>query len=186
MNATIESIKNRRSIRVFQQEQLKEHELQAIIEAGLFAPSAMNDQPWHITVVQNQEILSSINTDAKTVLATHKNDYLRKFGTNEALNILYHAPTAIIISAVTGSSYASIDCAALTQNMLVAAESLNIGSCWVGLANFALGGSKSAEYKERLQIPSGYEPCYTVALGYKKTSGTMAPERKANCVNYVK
>ncbi len=185
MNDTIQAIKSRRSIRVFQSDQIKSHELEAIIEAGLFAPSAMNQQPWHVTVVQNPELLSSINHDAKSELARQEEDYLRKFGENGAFNILYNAPTAIIVSAASNSHYAPTDCAALTQNILLAAESLNIGSCWIGLANFALKGEKASDYKKQLELPEGFDPCFTIALGYKKTTTTAAPERKVNTVNYV-
>lgn len=186
MNETIKSIKTRRSIRVFKPEQLKDTELNAILEAGLYAPSAMNGQPWHLTVIQNPETLRSLNTDAKASMAKSENEYVRKFTENDAFNILYHAPTAIVISAVSDSPYAVTDCAALTQNMLVAAESLGIGSCWVGLTSFALKGEKAPAYMEQLGIPAGYEPCFTVAMGYKKTGGTAAPERKSDAVNFVK
>lgn len=186
MNPTIQSIKSRRSVRSFKPEQIKNEELQIIIEAGLFAPSAMNQQPWHVTVVQDPSILESINGDAKSALAQSENEYFRKFGTNDALNILYHAPTVIVVSAQADSHYAATDCAALTQNLLIAAESLNIGSCWLGLANFALKGDKKDSYKQRLMLPDGYEPCFTVALGYKKTGATAAPNRKPNAVTYVR
>ncbi len=186
MNETLKSIKNRRSIRVYKSEQIQDTELNAIIEAGLYAPSAMNGQPWHITVVQNPELLKSLNSDAKISMAKSDNAYFSKFGANDAFNIFYHAPTAVIISAATDSPYAATDCAALTQNMLLAAESLNIGSCWVGLANFALKGEKEQAYKESLMIPAGFNPCYTLTLGYKKTASTAAPERKSNSVNFVK
>ncbi len=186
MNPTIQSIKNRRSTRVFLPDQIDNQHIEAIVEAGLFAPSAMNAQPWHVTVVQNQTLLASINTDAKQALATHENEYFKKFASNENLNVLYHAPTAIVISAVSSSPIAQTDCAAMAQNMLLAAESLDVGSCWIGLANFALKGEKAAQYAEQLRIPEGYTPCFTIALGHKKTSTTTAPPRKENAVNYIR
>lgn len=185
MNETLKSIRNRRSIRVYKPEQIQDDELNAIVDAGLYAPSAMNQQPWHVTVIQNPEMLKSLNDDAKESIAKSEDPYFSKFA-SEAFNIFYNAPTAVVVSSVADSPYAVGDCAALTENMLVAAESLNIGSCWVGLASFALKGPKAAEYKERLGIPEGYAPCFTITLGYKKTSGTAAPERKAGTVNFVR
>lgn len=185
MNETLKSIRNRRSIRVYKPEQIKEEELNAILEAGLYAPSAMNQQPWHVTVIQSPGILNAINQDAKTAISKSEDPYFSKFA-SEAFNIFYHAPTAVVISSLADSPYAATDCAALTENMLIAAESLNIGSCWIGLANFALKGPKATEYKEKLGIPEGYAPCFTITLGYKKTSGTAAPQRKADAVNFVR
>ncbi len=186
MNETLKNIQNRRSIRVYKPEQIQDSELNAILEAGLYAPSATNAQPWHITVVQNSEILKSLNTDAKAAMALSENEYFKKFTANEAFDIFYHAPTALVISGAADSQFALADCAAMAQNMLVAAESMDIGSCWVGLTNFALKGEKAAAYKAQLEIPEGFDPLYTIILGYKKTTGTAAPERKSGTVNYVK
>lgn len=186
MNETLRTLKSRRSIRQFKPEQIQETELNAILDAALYAPSAMNGQPWHLTVIQNAELLDAINADAKAGAAQSDNEYFRNYGTNAAMHFLYKAPTAIVISASEASPYATSDCAALAQNLLVAAESLDIGSCWIGLTNFALKGEKAAHYREKLAIPTGYAPCYTVILGYKKSGTPNAPERKADSVNFVR
>ncbi|MCX7772888.1 MAG: nitroreductase family protein, partial [Clostridia bacterium] len=52
MNETIKTLMNRRSIRDYQAEQLKDEEIDTILEAGMYAPSAINEQPWYFTVVQ--------------------------------------------------------------------------------------------------------------------------------------
>ena len=63
-NETLKIIKKRRSIRSFKDEQIKEEELQAVLEAGLYAPNA-GDQAWHFTVIQNKELLDRLNLAAK-------------------------------------------------------------------------------------------------------------------------
>lgn len=186
MNETLKSILNRRSTRIFRPEQLAEAEVEAIVQAGLYAPSAMNRQPWHITVVQDPQLLSALNRDAKTAMAASGNEYLMKYSSNEAFHIFYHAPTVMVVSGEADSPYAPTDCAALTQNLLVAAESLGIGSCWVGMARFALEGEQGAHYRTALGIPAGHDPYYTVALGYKKNAAAAAPPRKAQTVNYIR
>ncbi|MDA3845843.1 MAG: nitroreductase family protein, partial [Vallitaleaceae bacterium] len=60
MNQVIETIKNRRSTRKFKPEQLEKEQLEAIIEAGLFAPSAHNEQSWYFTVIQNKELIEDM------------------------------------------------------------------------------------------------------------------------------
>ncbi|HBE80616.1 MAG TPA: hypothetical protein DDW65_22950 [Firmicutes bacterium] len=64
INETLKIIKRRRSIRRFKDEQIKDAELQAVLEAGLYAPNA-GDQAWHFTVVQNKELLNRLNLAAK-------------------------------------------------------------------------------------------------------------------------
>lgn len=79
MNQTIESIVKRRSIRSYKEEQLQEEDLQEILKAGLYAPSANNHQLWHFTVVQNKKMLRELNTETKGVLARSENPFLRKW-----------------------------------------------------------------------------------------------------------
>ena len=65
-NDTLKTIKSRRSTRNFKNEQIKDDELQAILEAGMYAPSA-NQQAWHFTVIQNKDMLARLNREAKGI-----------------------------------------------------------------------------------------------------------------------
>ena len=83
MRNTLDVIKERRSIRKFKPEQIKEEELQAIVESGLYAPSAINKQSWNFTVIQNQEILAELNEATKNVARNLDNEALKRIGENE-------------------------------------------------------------------------------------------------------
>ncbi len=187
MNETLQSIKNRRSIRAFKEEQIKNEELNLILEAGLSAPSAMNQQPWHFTVVQNKEIINQLNIDSKEALLKTESEYLVAFGSNKSLNIFYNAPTIIIVSGNKNCFQPAVDCSAAIQNMLVASESLKIGSCWIGLMTpLFQQGIKTESYMKLLNIPENYDILYAVSLGYKKfDKAPNTPARKENCINYV-
>jgi nitroreductase len=176
MNEVLKAIANRRSIRKFKDAQIKEDELNAIIEAGLSAPSGHNTQPWYFTVIQDKAAMKEISEGSKAEMKKNSNPWVKQTGNNETFNIFYNAPTAIIVSvrkdAVTGDA----DISAATQNMLIAAESLGIGSCWIGLARFYFENPTS--YK-RLSIPEGYEAKFGVVFGYKPEGFVgKAPERK--------
>ena len=187
MNSTIETIKNRRTIRRFMPEQIKEEELSAIIEAGLYAPSAHNDQPWHFTVIQDKELMRQISADSKeAVKKVSKNETLQKMAHNEKLDIFYGAPTIIVVSGEKKAMMPTIDCAAATQNMLLAADSLDIGGCWNGLAAFLFQGEGGDEYAKKLGLPEGYQPYYAVALGYKESNPKRAPKRREGTVSYIR
>ncbi|WP_347460467.1 nitroreductase family protein [Clostridium sp. DMHC 10] len=67
MNEIIKAILSRRSIRKFKSEQISDDELNSILEAGKFAPSAMNQQSWHFTVIQNKEIIAKVNELCKKI-----------------------------------------------------------------------------------------------------------------------
>lgn len=186
MNETINNIKSRRSTRVFLPDQIKDEEVSAIVEAAIYAPSAHNKQPWHFTVVQNKEILDELNAETKEIAKNVSDKIIQQMGSNEKFNIFYNAPTVIIISGDEKGVLPEIDCAAATENMLIAAESLGVGNCWVGLVRLLFGTEKGNRYKEKLGIPEGNNPYYAISLGYKKINNTKAPERRANTVSYIR
>ncbi|MFZ5969346.1 MAG: nitroreductase family protein [Bacillota bacterium] len=184
MNSVLETIKNRRSIRAYKPEQLQDSELEKIMEAATFAPSGHNQQPWHFTVIQNKALIDALSRKSKDYAAKSDVEWIAKLGKNENLHIFYNAPTVVIVSGKEDAISTTADCCAAIQNMLLAAESLNIGSCWIGLANFFFA---SGEQIDGLNFKEGYKPVYAVSLGYKASSiQPAAPKRKENVVSYIK
>jgi nitroreductase len=186
MNETIKTILNRRSVRSYSSEQIKDEELDLIIKAGLYAPSAHNQQPWHFTVVQDKKLIDNLNKATKEEMSKIEDNFLKATASNENYHIFYNSPTIIVISGEKSAMLPNTDCAAATQNMLLAAESLNIGTCWIGFVSFLFRSNKVQEYIKLLEIPEGFEPYYAVAVGYKTKENTQAPLRRENTVNYVK
>jgi len=187
MNSVIETIKSRRTVRKYKPDQIKEEELQAILDAAKYAPSAHNDQSWHFTVVQDRAVMDELGKACK--LATQKkttDELLKKIVFNEELDIFYGAPTIVVVSGEEKAMMPAIDCAAATQNMLLAAESLGIGSCWNGIAAFLFMGEGWEEYAQRLRIPEGYRPYYAVALGYKASKPQKALPRREGTINFIR
>jgi len=186
MNETLKNIRNRRSTRAFLPEQLKDVDMQAILDAGIYAPSASNQQPWHFTVVQNKDLIDRLSVAFKAVAGKSNNEYIRRFAENEKFHVFYNAPTVVLVSGDEKNNYASVDCAAAVENMLIAAESLEIGSCWIGLIAILLNSEEGLEFVKELGIPEGFKQIHAVCLGHKKINITNAPARKENTVNYIK
>jgi nitroreductase len=185
-NETLKIIKQRRSIRSFNNEQIKEEEIQAVLEAGLYAPNA-GDQAWHFTVIQNKELLTRLNLIAKETAKQMNIGPLSDLGKNENFDCLYGAPTLVIVS---GSERAPMpldaDCAAATQNLLLAAESIGLGSCWIFFVLLAFRSPQGSELRKELKIPEGYRPYNSAILGYKKNAVANAPDRKPNLITYIR
>ena len=186
MNEVIQNILNRRSVRAYSEKQIKPEELELILKCGMFAPSACNQQSWHFTVVQNKELIKTLSNESKKELLTCNDDYFKKMGENEKYNIFYDAPTIIIVSGEKQTLVPQTDCSAATENMMLAAESLNIGSCWIGLVTYLFKSKRAQEYVKMLEIPQGYEPYYAITLGYKKFPNQSPQPRREKTVNYVK
>ncbi len=185
INETLKIIIQRRSIRSFQEKQIKEEQLQAVLEAGYCAPYAWS-KPRHFTVVQDKLLLERLNLAAKEAARQMDMAGLKALGNNEKFNCLYGAPTLIIVS---GDEKAPIplneDCAAATQNLLLAAESLGLGSCWSFFVTMAFFSSQGSELRQKL-IPEGYKPYDAAMFGYKKVESTKVREMSSNSITYIK
>ncbi|HNX01125.1 MAG TPA: nitroreductase family protein [Candidatus Cloacimonadota bacterium] len=184
-NPVLETIMKRRSCRAYTDESITKEQIDAIVQAGLYAPSAHNNQSWHFTVIRNPDMLNQINVDTKKALGKHSNEFFTKVAENEKFNIFYNAPVAIIVSGDTNSMMPETDCAAASQNMLIAAQSMGLGSCWIGFVYFLFAGEQGSEYKQKLHIPENYKPYYAVIFGHPMNEPNDAPPRKDETVTYI-
>lgn len=185
MNQMIETIKHRRSVRQFTEEKLDQTQLEAIIEAGLYAPSAHNQQPWHFTVITNETLLNDMNTLAKEMARASENEFLNRIGNNPDFHVFYKAPALIVVSGDESAMSPRVDTAAAAQNMLLAAESLGLGGCWIGMLRLCVGPGGEAIVKA-FDLPENYAPYFALAIGHKAHEGQHASSRKPNKVNYIK
>jgi len=182
-NEVLKSIKNRRSTRKYKEEQISEEELQTLLDAGIQAPSANNSQSWHFTVIQDRDMISSISDKSKEVMLQSDNETILNIG-KRSVNIFYNAPTVIILSGKTDVGSSLVDCSAAIENMLIAAESIGLGTVWVGLVRFFFTLNDDVK---KLKLPDGYEPFYAVAVGYKENDGVLgSSKRNREVINYIR
>jgi nitroreductase len=185
-NEVINSIMKRRSVRAYTKEQISDSDLEIIIKAGLYAPSSMNQQNWHFTVVQNQELLNEMNAKAKISGLGTGNEHIEKMMSNPVLHIFYNAPTVIFTSIEKDTYSPETNCAAAMQNMLLAAQSLGIASCCIGLSRYLFLGDYKDEYIKKLKVPENFLPGYAITLGFNKGNPADALPRREGTVNYIK
>ncbi|MFO7810375.1 MAG: nitroreductase [Candidatus Delongbacteria bacterium] len=187
MNEVLKCIKNRRSCRDFKPDLLKEEDIRQIIDAGIWAPSGNNKQPWFFTVVRGKENVQKISDRSKAnALKYLKQAKYLSIAEDKEYDLFYGAPCLIIVSADYESSTATADCSAAIQNMLLAAESLNIGSLWNGIIKrFWFDTAGVVMFKNKYNIPNKFQPLYAVALGYFCEKKVEGPERKAGRIKYL-
>jgi nitroreductase len=185
MNETINTILSRRSIRAYKSEQIREEELETIIKAAKYAPSAINEQCWHFTVIQNKEILNKVNTACKQAMIESGNKMFAERAKDESFSIFYNAPTLIIISGDEKAIAPQVDCALAMENTFISAEALGIGSCWIHAVVNLLSSENGKTLRQEFQIPEGFTPYCAAAFGYKAADASPAP-RKEGTVTILK
>jgi nitroreductase len=185
MNETLNTIKNRRSIRKYTAEQVGEEALQAILEAGQYAPSAMNQQSWHFTVVQNAAVLQKLNEACKAAFQGSGNKAFAERAKADNFQIFYGAPTLIIVSGDAKAIAPQNDGSLVLGNMFLAAESLGVSSCWIHAMGFLFSPQQTA-LKSELGIPEGYVFVGAGAFGHRDGGLPDASPRNDGSVNIIR
>jgi len=201
INPVIDALKHRRSIREFLDKPVEKKIIDEIILAGRYAPSAKNDQPWRFIIITNKERITSLSKDVKAqILSILKKRFilqliykqLRKKETigflyaaamNNEDMIFYNAP-ALFFILTRDKQFYDESCACCAQNMMLAAHSLGLGSCWIGFANFL---NQNKKVLKELQVPEGYHISVALILGYPKKQPKTALIRKpmADVINWI-
>ena len=189
MNPVLETIKKRRSIRSYESKPISRDIIDTIIEAGNQAPSAMNSQPWRFVVVVDmgfkKKLLQAALPNAKKILEAVKDidpeRYQLILKRHEEMEdpIYYSAP--VILFVIGSGRYADNSCPLACENIMLAAYSLGIGSCWVGFGSMVTDNSgviKALELKDDEKI---FGP---ILLGYPKVYPDP-PEKKAPVVKFI-
>jgi len=164
MTETIKNIMARNSCRGFSDVPLTDEQVKALVEAALAAPSGRNTQPWHLTVVTYKSLIDEMDKECIELIKADENQEYYNMIMQRGGKVLYNAPCCMVIS-VNDSTWAQIDSGIMCQNIAIAAQSMGLGSCIIGMLKGALVGPKSAELKKRLQFPEGYEFAIAVIVG---------------------
>ena len=165
----LDVIMNRRSIRKYTGEAVPEAVLQDLLRAGMYAPSAVNKQPWHFILLREKEKLLALSK-------------LHPYA-----SMLPSAAAAIVVCGDEQLSntpaYWPVDCAAATENILLAAHGLGLGGVWLGVYPRQERISAIAIYFE---LPAHIHPFSIISLGYPAEKRAMPERYKTERVHYDK
>jgi len=146
---TMEALLTRRSVRSFTSEAVSEKDVHDLLKAGMQAPSAKNEQPWHFILIDDSEILHAI---------PEFHPYSK---------MLLEAPLAILVcsdrSLETSRANWLADCSAATQNILLAAHAKGLGAVWLGIFP---DSTRVFGMQALLQMPKEIRPVALVAVGH--------------------
>lgn len=175
-NETLKTIEERYSCRSFTGEMPSDAQLQAIVNAAVTAPSAVNGQPWRVIVVKNKALIQEMEAEAMRVLSLMEDRAAYDRIMSRGGKLFYNAPCAIVLPIDPENTIrAAMDCGILCQNIALAAASLGLGNLICGLAGLAFAGDKADEFKSCLGFPEGFEIGITVLVG--NASAPCAPHK---------
>jgi nitroreductase len=172
-----EAIRHRRSVRDYTPEFVTPEQIARLIEAATLAPSAVNTQPWHFTIVRDRTLLDRISADAKRhmlalVDAGHAPSGFRDHLGNPAFQIFYHAPALILISVADDDAWAHENAALAAENLMLAAFAEGLGSCWIGFAQRWL---ETPEGRLALDLPAGVKAIAPIIVGHPRAAPPDVP-----------
>ena len=166
VNPVLTNMMARRSIRKYLDKPVEHAKLEAVVTCGINAPSGMNRQPWIVRVVEDQKLIADVNEAA---------------GRSQ----FYGAP-ALICVCTPANGGGELDAGLLGENMMLAAQSLGLGTCCLGgPVRFLLSNEKCKFFFDRLDIPADYKLNYILAIGYPDEQPAAKP-RDASKVKYIK
>jgi nitroreductase len=194
MNEVINCIKTRRSCRRFKEEQIPDQALEAILEAGRYAPSGGNNQTCHLIVIQNKSILLELRelvAKEFSKMEVYEGMYKSIKASIEAskkggYDFYYNAPTLVVVANQKDYGNALADSACLLENMMLSATSLNIGSCWINQLRWLDGNKEIRAFLEQLGVGENETVCGGLALGIKAVKDQEPLRRVGNQVTYVR
>ena len=165
MNETISCLLNRRSVRAYRPEQIKPEELEAILQAGLYAPSAMNLQSPIMLVIQDRETISMLSRLNAVVMGRDTDPF-------------YGAPTVIVALADKNATNHVQDASLVMGNLMNAAFSLGVDSCWINRAREVFEMPEARALLREKGISDDYVGVGNCILGYRSGELPAAPPRR--------
>ncbi len=172
MNEVIRALKERRSVRAYRPEQISEDDLAQILEAGTYAPSGMGAQSAIMVVVQDPETIARLSKLNAAVMGANTDPF-------------YGAPTVIVVLANQDRGTWLEDGSLVMGNLMNAAHSLGLGSCWIHRAREVFASDEGQALLRQWGIQGNYAGVGHCILGYPAGPLPEAKPRKEHAIYRV-
>ena len=179
VNPVLSSIMARRSIRKYLDKPVEHEKLEVIVRAGINAPSGVNRQPWIVRVVEDQKLIADVTE-------VYKQENAEQVKRDKGFKNMFRNAPNIICVCTPANGGGELDAGLLGENMMLAAQSMGLGTCCLGgPVRFLLSNEKCKFFLDRLDIPADYKLNYIIAIGYPDEQPDAKP-RDASKVKFIK
>lgn len=179
-------IKGRRSVRTFKDETVPKEKIETLLEAGVWAATGMNRQPWHFLVIEDKNVIKFISDETKKAVREAMPAIANRFETDDDI-ICYNAPALILICTKIDQTFSQInlrDSVLAAQNIFLKAHELGLGTCYMGWID--LMNQNRPEVLRKVGLPDGYEMQVALILGYPKNKSGSGKRNQANILKWIK
>lgn len=176
-NPVISSIENRRSIRQYTGQKLSDCEMATLMEAALQAPTGRNAQSCDIVFTQNKALIDKMN--AGFIAYTQENG--GHYHVTEEYQVHYGAPAFVFIMGNPEEKWRYVDGGIIAENIALAAESLGLGTCIIGMIQAYMTSPAAQEIIRELDVPENYEFVIGLAVGHPD----QMPEAKPRDISKI-
>lgn len=189
MNTVLEAIKKRRSVRAYESTPVPKDVINTIIDAGNEAPSSHNTQPWRFVVVEgrrvHEKLIQTAIPNAKKIFESMKDTDISRYESlmkrfNEMEDPIYYS-APVILFVIGHGVYADHSCPLVCQNIMLAAYSLGLGSCYVGFGSMV---TDNTEIRNILKLKDDEKIFGPIIIGYPKEYPDP-PEKKVPMVKWI-
>jgi nitroreductase len=182
MNEIIKTIKERRAVRKYKDKPIEKEKIDEILECGLMAPNARHLQPWKFVVLTNKDLIKEIAKRIQDkVIDNPRYPFVKERAKTREDAIFYSAPLVIFILGDKENHWSPLDCSYAAENMMLAAKSLGLGSCPIGMARHL---RDEKDLIEKLGFDENYELIITLVFGYADEEPEVK-ERNKDVVEWV-
>jgi len=172
-------IKGRRSVRDFTDEPVSKEHLEAVLEAGIWAPTGMNRQPWKFLIIEDKGQIKYISDETKSLVRQTMPSAKDRFSVEEDI-ICYNAPMLIMILAEKDKQWGRInllDSVLAAQNMFLKAYELGLGTCYMGFVGLL---NSKPEVLRKAGVPENCELMVPFIMGHPKSKQGAGKRSKPN------
>ena len=173
MNAVIENMISRRSVKAYKPDMVPMELIEEVVKAGTYAPTGMNMQSPVIVAVVNKKVRDRLSRMNASIMGTSSDPF-------------YGAPVVLVVLADKNRPTAVYDGTLVMGNMLNAAHSLGLGSCWIHRAKEEFDSEEGKALLKEWGLEGEYIGIGHCILGYPATEHPAAKPRKADYVHFIK
>ena len=180
-NPVIENIMARRSVRAYKEQAVPRELMEQVVECGINAPNAMNAQQWEVRVVESKAWIDKATEAYKQSV---KGTPVEKMVTEPSFKNMFRNAPAVIFIGHKPSKYTAVDCGLMAENMMLAAQSLGLGTVCMASPVMFLTQAAGAELLSSLSFSEGYEPLICIGIGYADEAPAAKPRNK-EVIKYI-